>query len=194
MLLKLIINLINSHKIKNSHIKNCTSNVVLMQPRQVIPVPFCPSHKLRSHPYAFFSIAYQTYHFGTKIQLIAENCEEENPKELLKKANEQLCALVLAIMNDKYYHSGEGINIDELYVKDFDVDNKFLFARENNHPKEREDRLALFAYANRLLCKTLSEQESGRSWSLDLGWYRLHHRVLVALHLLEIVVFSQSVR
>jgi hypothetical protein len=61
-------------------------------------------------------------------RLISANCGKEDPDELFQKANEELLKLVLAILHDEFFRdeAGEDIQIGDVTVKSFDINNKFL--------------------------------------------------------------------
>jgi hypothetical protein len=103
-------------------------------------------------------------------RLISANCGKEDPDELFQKANEELLKLVLAILYDEFFRNeaGEDIQIGDVTVESFDIDNKFLFACGDNEI-ERMDRAGLFGYVQRLLCKTLTKQASGEPFTDPLA-------------------------
>jgi hypothetical protein len=79
-------------------------------------------------------------------RLISANCGKEDPDELFQKANdsEELLKLVLAILHDEFFRdeAGEDIQIGDVTVKSFDIDNVFLFACGDNE-MERMNSLRL---------------------------------------------------
>jgi hypothetical protein len=95
-------------------------------------------------------------------QLISSNCGKEDSDEFFQKTNEELrvLKLVLAILHDdsEFFRNeaGEDIQIGDITVKSFDIDNKFIFACGDNKI-ERMNRAALFGYVQHLLCKTLTK-------------------------------------